>query len=341
MNNEKYFLSVIVCCYNKEKTLEKTIDSIIAQTIFKHIEVICINDCSTDSSLDILRLYAEFYENIKVISLSQNSSVFAARLEGIKQASAPYISFVDPDDWIDPNYYLELLHEITNTKADIIITPSAFKHFGNGKTEDIKNTIHKRYMNTGIFDMNEKYFNDVMTGDTWMTIWSMVFSANVIKHVLAMPPEYINFLEDNLIFTISLMNSSKICHYETSASYHYYVGKDTEHLSQSCKIGTSYKYIIKVYTLLKLYCDSKPEKYGKYKQYLGKCSKKYYSRVVSVLYDILTHSSGFKMFFTEDFQLRPNIATLTQNENNAKVFESVKSLIRIIKDINDELKTDN
>ena len=92
-------ISVIVPIFNVEKYLKECLESIINQT-FKDIEIICINDGSTDNSLDILNQYAEKDNRIKVITQS-NQGLSAARNTGIKYANGEYISFIDSDDYID------------------------------------------------------------------------------------------------------------------------------------------------------------------------------------------------------------------------------------------------
>lgn len=113
-------ISVIVPVYNMEKYLEKCLDSICGQTL-KDIEIICVNDASTDNSLSLLKDYAVRDARIRVVDMSENSGVSAARNRGIEQARGEYIYFIDPDDWID-NCFLEVLHDkIKELDADIII----------------------------------------------------------------------------------------------------------------------------------------------------------------------------------------------------------------------------
>ena len=93
-------VSVIIPVYNVEQYLSKCLDSVINQT-FKNIEIICINDGSTDNSLKILNEYAMADKRIIVIN-QENSGVYAARNKGLQIANGKYISFVDSDDWIEP-----------------------------------------------------------------------------------------------------------------------------------------------------------------------------------------------------------------------------------------------
>ncbi len=92
-------ISIIVPVYNVKKYLSKCLDSLINQTL-KDIEIICVNDGSTDNSLDILNEYAKKDERIVVIN-KENSGPGASRNLGIEKATGEYIQFVDSDDWIE------------------------------------------------------------------------------------------------------------------------------------------------------------------------------------------------------------------------------------------------
>ena len=97
--SEDDVISIIVPVYNTEKYLEKNINSLINQT-YKNIEIIFINDGSTDKSLEILEKYAQKDKRIKIIN-QEKQGVSNARNKGIDSATGKYIMFVDSDDWID------------------------------------------------------------------------------------------------------------------------------------------------------------------------------------------------------------------------------------------------
>lgn len=106
----KPVLSVIVPCYNVEAYVERCIQCILHQTLgLDKMEILLVNDASTDHTLDILRNYEKQYpQNIHVIDLEQNAGLSHARNVGIKHASTEYIAFVDSDDWIQPDMYEDL-----------------------------------------------------------------------------------------------------------------------------------------------------------------------------------------------------------------------------------------
>lgn len=96
-------ISVIITIYNMEQYLDKCIQSVINQT-YKNLEIILINDGSTDKSLNICKKYA-ISDNRVVLVNKNNEGLVKARISGIKQAVGDYITFVDADDWLDSNAY--------------------------------------------------------------------------------------------------------------------------------------------------------------------------------------------------------------------------------------------
>ena len=110
-------LSVVVPIYNVEQYLKKCLDSIVNQTL-ADIEIICVNDGSTDNSLDIINEYAKNDNRIVVIN-KKNSGLGAAYNSGLEIAKGEYIGFVEPDDYISPNMYEEL-YNCTYCKPDFV-----------------------------------------------------------------------------------------------------------------------------------------------------------------------------------------------------------------------------
>src|SRR5690606_32761329 len=130
---KEYVVTVITPVYNGEKFLSKSIESVVEQSIgFDKIEYILIDDCSTDRSKEIISEYAAKYDNIIVVSLDCNSgSPGRPRNIGIELASAPYITFLDADDWLDPNG-IQALHEILEETGDPYVVGRTLKVDGNG-----------------------------------------------------------------------------------------------------------------------------------------------------------------------------------------------------------------
>ena len=111
-------ISVIVPAYNVEKTIKRTLDSILAQTYF-NLEIIVVNDGSSDCTGKIIEQYAEKYSKcIKTIH-TRNNGVTSARLKGVEVAKGEWIGFVDGDDEIESDMYERLFSNAVNYRAEI------------------------------------------------------------------------------------------------------------------------------------------------------------------------------------------------------------------------------
>lgn len=118
MKNPK--ISVIVSVYNTEKYIEKCLDSLLNQT-YSNIEIVVINDCSTDGSLKILKKYAKKYDNMILIENKENKGLSYSRNVGLEKATGEYIGYIDSDDYVDSTYYEQMMKAIKKEKSEIAI----------------------------------------------------------------------------------------------------------------------------------------------------------------------------------------------------------------------------
>ena len=134
MNTDKkeYGISVIMPCYNIEKYVEETLKSVLNQS-FKDYEIICLNDGSTDGTLQILNRYQELYSNIRVIS-NENHGVAYERNIGIQSSKGKYIYYMDSDDLIKENCLETLYNYAENDNLDVVY----FEADSFYETEEIK-----------------------------------------------------------------------------------------------------------------------------------------------------------------------------------------------------------
>lgn len=112
-------ISVIVSVYNLEDKIRHCLDSLINQTM-SDFEVICINDCSIDNSLNVLREYSEKHPFIRIIDNEMNVGAGLSRHYGIKAAQGDYITFVDGDDTVEPDYLETLYSAAIEHNADLV-----------------------------------------------------------------------------------------------------------------------------------------------------------------------------------------------------------------------------
>ncbi len=117
MKNSLNLISVIIPCYNAEKTIVNCINSVLNQT-YKNLEIIIVNDGSTDKSLKIIKTIKD--KRIKIID-KKNEGSWKARIDGIKSASGDYITFIDSDDEYDKFFVEKSYQSLQNEKSDIAI----------------------------------------------------------------------------------------------------------------------------------------------------------------------------------------------------------------------------
>jgi len=115
-------VSIIITVYNMEKYIKKCLDSVVNQT-YSNIEIILINDGSTDNSEKIIKSYEKEYNNIKVIS-QVNSGPAIAKNVGLDNANGEYIMILDADDWIENNFIEKLMLIAEENDSDIVFFDS-------------------------------------------------------------------------------------------------------------------------------------------------------------------------------------------------------------------------
>ena len=111
-------VSVIIPVYNVEPYLKQCMDSVVGQTL-KDIEIICVDDGSTDGSLDILREYAAEDNRIQIIE-QKNAGAGAARNNGMRHATGKYLSFLDSDDFFEPRMLEKAYDLAEKDQADFV-----------------------------------------------------------------------------------------------------------------------------------------------------------------------------------------------------------------------------
>ena len=125
---KKPVISIILPVYNTSSYLEQCLNSIHNQS-FKDYELICVDDGSSDNSLEILKKYEKIIKNCKVI-YQENQGVATARNVALSNVTGDYIIFIDSDDYIMPNYLERLYNEICNTNSDVVIC-NFYRYYDN------------------------------------------------------------------------------------------------------------------------------------------------------------------------------------------------------------------
>lgn len=227
-------VSIIVPIYNAEKYLERCLESIINQT-YKNIEIICINDGSTDGSEKILREYAS-KENRMIVKTVQNGGVSRARNIAIKESSGNFIMFIDSDDYIELNMVEKMLETIQKRKADIVRCTN-FLEREDGTVEKIEEyTIKNKLIEKD--EISKDILLDIITGK--MLTYSCVL---IVKKEVILSTNLFNekleILEDKLFYLELFINAEKI-YFLDEPLYHYII--NPESCTKSKKIVTRNMY---------------------------------------------------------------------------------------------------
>lgn len=151
-------ISVIVPVYNGEKYIEKCLESITNQTL-KNIEIICVNDGSTDNTLSILEKYSTQDKRIKVISI-ENRGQGHARNIALNESNGEYISFVDADDWIEKETYEQLYNKAKSDDLDLVFFQMINYIDTSGKLVETDLYNHKCFEDNNITETSVFNYND-------------------------------------------------------------------------------------------------------------------------------------------------------------------------------------
>jgi len=195
-------ISIIVPVYNAEKYLPKCLNALLGQT-FDNIEIIAVNDGSTDKSLDILETYAKKDTRIRVFS-HKNQGVSSTRQVGLGHASASAIMFCDADDWYQSTMCQEMLHVLEKHDVDIVkcnIVPI-------DEEEDLKRTDKKSYYRIpyrGKYKITEKNIFKIN-----VSLASSIFKMAVIRKYAISFPEKLRSYEDDAFMLMYLSIAQNI-----------------------------------------------------------------------------------------------------------------------------------
>lgn len=206
MNTDKkeYGISVIMPCYNIEKYVEETLKSVLNQS-FKDYEIICLNDGSTDGTLQILNRYQELYSNIRVIS-NENHGVAYERNIGIQSSKGKYIYYMDSDDLIKENCLETLYNYAENDNLDVVY----FEADSFYETEEIKKDFpqfqtlyHRKKEYKEVYTGHDLYIQMENAGDIKMSV-GLQFTKRQLLIENNIKFEEMRAFEDNL-YTLQVM----------------------------------------------------------------------------------------------------------------------------------------
>lgn len=213
-------VSVIVPVYNGEKTVKRTLDSLLNQTL-QGMEIIVVDDGSTDNTPQILDEYAQKYGHIRVIH-QKNAYVGAARNTGRKLAQGQYIAFIDADDTVSDDFYEKLYQTAEKHHADIVAAEKVLFVWEN------KDNLTEPYQEREAFTQNEVIkdlasYRQKVDGYVWDKLYRKSFldEHNIWCTTRRTPAE------DNFLTTPALMFADKM-YVAKGATFYYHRGSSSE-----------------------------------------------------------------------------------------------------------------
>lgn len=218
-------VSVIVPVYNSEKYLKRCLDSLLNQTL-KELEIIVVNDGSTDNSLAIIQNYSKY---IKIINHQKNKGIGKSRNDALKIATSEYIGYVDSDDYISPNMYEEYYNFAKKNNLDIV----------TGHYIKIINDTEQLFKNSSFsisnYQKNPQLINLIDLGPC-----NKIFNHNIIKTNNIQFEEKLKF-EDAPFVLKNLYHANAVGHIDNA--FYYYCVRDK---SETTTIDKRTKDIFKI-----------------------------------------------------------------------------------------------
>lgn len=208
-------VSVIVPVYNIEAYVARCLDSLMQQDL-KEIEIIVVNDGSTDNSPEICKSYAKKYPNIKYIS-QHNQGLSAARNTGIDAAKGEYIGFVDGDDFVKKEMFSTLYNNAIEN--DVSISCCGYEeYYDNGETyAPIASGIRKKYKRYEALDLFlvDRYFG--------VLAWNKIYKRELFRNIRFPVGE----LYEDILTVYKLIDLAGGLYYDSTPQYYYYYRSDS------------------------------------------------------------------------------------------------------------------
>lgn len=252
--NEEKLLSVIVAIYNVEPYLDRCLSSIVTQT-YSNLEIILVDDGSTDGSSSICEEWAQRDKRVKVIH-KKNGGAGYARNYGLEAATGEYVAFVDSDDYLEPEMYRQLMQEAASNKIDCVYCGFR-QQLPSLQFADVIEMGEMRYGKDDIEHLSRRFVMDFCGNRLNFGIWHGVFRKELINFRFVNERE--NMSED-LLFTLMFLRNCKSFSYIPSALYNYMFNANS--LSRNYNEHTFLKILATAHVINEIYEGTHYEKAG-------------------------------------------------------------------------------
>jgi len=215
MSNVK--VSIVVPIYNLEKYIPRCLDALVNQTL-EDIEILCVNDGSTDSAPQIIEDYKKRYPNKVKTFHKENGGEFSARTYGLKQAIGEYVGFMDSDDVPEITWAEKLYEAAKKNNADIAFCGYDRVNMDTNETVSVEMTKY----GTNTYEVN---FNDELMLYANPSLWNKIYRLEKVKHLEFLPFRGCN---DTLFLISSYMEGLKKLTFIPDVLYHYYLRSNSQ-----------------------------------------------------------------------------------------------------------------
>ena len=212
-------ISIIIPCYNVEQYIDRCFNSLKKQTIgIDNMELIFVNDASTDSTLDKLTAYEqEFPESIIVINFEENMRQGTARNVALNYASAPYIGYVDSDDWVELNMFEKMVDAIEKYDCDFVECQWDYARSEDNR-QPTKSFGKPGYMNLTDSNTRSEF---VASKVALVSLWDKVFKKSfIVDNDIFCPEKIVN---EDIFFAYLTFVYARSYYYLEDILYHYFV----------------------------------------------------------------------------------------------------------------------
>lgn len=174
-------ISVVVPAYNVEKYLERCLDSILEQS-YSNLEVIVVDDGSTDGTGKIVQRYMDADERIVSINHGENRGLFQARITGSELATGDYIAFVDSDDYVSFDWYRKLLRKAESSDAEMVVGDWCYSYEGTNSQEYCNlDPFRIQNWNLSGADVLRAFMEQEGRSFSWSVVWNKLYSMGLWK----------------------------------------------------------------------------------------------------------------------------------------------------------------
>lgn len=245
-------VSVIIAAYNIEKYIQRCIESVVNQSE-REIEIIIVNDGSTDNTLNIINKVNELDDRIIVIN-KKNQGLIEARKTGLKYANGEFILFLDGDDWLENNCIEELYKTANDKKADVVLYNAYMVY-------DDRKEIFDTFIEKFIDDIKKNPVKNLLLLNISPTIWSKFIKKSFIEENNIEFPQNISYAEDLAAVLNIFINKPKIVCNEKRL-YNYYQRNDSisnKISSKVLEIDDAIQFIKEKLVEINIYYENKEE----------------------------------------------------------------------------------